>query len=122
MGLRTVDLSGMGGGYENACQEMLAAGEKWLSENGEKKAKVTAKTYEGVYGILEPASPEAEELSHAITDAVSDCTGAMHQCVMSHLMYIGQHGKDKWFELFKDQPGRFFEWDGTEKTCPGAGH
>lgn len=113
--MRTVDLSGMGGGYENECQLMLQAGEKWLEENKPKDLK--ARTFEGIYGILEPASAETEQLSQYITKD-RDCTGAMHQCVMGHLIYIAKEGKEKWFKLFDDQPERFFEWDETEASCP----
>lgn len=118
MGIKTVDLSGMGGGYENECQKMLAAGEQWIKDNGEAKSKLSAKSYDGIYGILEPNSPETEDLSKSIVAVADDCTGAMHQCVMGHLMFIAKEGKDKWFELFKDQPERLFDWDGTATSCP----
>lgn len=98
------DISGFGKDtpYEDACQKMLQAGYDWLVDNG--KADLKAKTLKGVYGVLEPNSPDAEALSKAVTGAVPDCTGAMHQAVMGHLFFINKNGVDKWkSELEKDE-------------------
>jgi len=88
-----VDISGFGGGYEATCQSMLQKGFEWLETH--KKAKLKGHTYDHIYGIFEPDSKDAEELSSVVTKGF-DCTGAMHQAVMSHLFYIWQNGLDKW--------------------------
>ena len=87
------DISGMGGGYEATCQEMLQKGFEWLETN--KKAKLKGHTYHNIYGIFEPDSKDAKELSDVITKD-TDCTGAMHQAVMSHLFYIWKNGLENW--------------------------
>jgi len=91
-----ISISGMGGGYEEACQTMLQAGYEWLQKN--KKATLKAETIQNVFGILTPKSKDAEALSKAATDCVEDCTGAMHQAVMSHLFFINKNGVEAWIE------------------------
>jgi len=92
------DISGFGKNtnYEKACQDMLQAGFEWLEKH--KKAKLKAHTFKDIYGILEPDSKDAKELSKTICEKVPDCSGAMHQCVMGHLMFISANGIDKWKE------------------------
>lgn len=105
------DISGMGGGYEEACQKMLQAGYDWLVDRREKarmekgtSLNLQTSGFKGVYGIIEPESEDAKELSKAVTDAVDDCTGAMHQAVMGHLFYINKHGIEAWKkEVSKDE-------------------
>ena len=96
-----IDISGMGGPYEGACQIMLQKGYEWLekkkAQNKDVDLKVT--TYKNVYGILFPESDDAKALSKAITDDIpGGVSGAMHQAVMGHLIYIANHGVDEWKE------------------------
>lgn len=88
------DISGMP--YEAACQKMLQAGYEWLVKN--IKPDLKAITFNNIYGIFDPESPDAKALSKAVTSAEPDCTGAMHHCVMSHLFFINTNGLDKWKE------------------------
>lgn len=99
------DISGFGKdtGYEQACQNMLQSGFEWLEKQKESisETDLKAKTYKNIYGIFEPESPSAKELSKAVVAAVPDCTGAMHQAVMQHLFYIAKNGLEKWKEETK---------------------
>lgn len=90
------DISGFGKktSYEKGCQNMLQAGFEWLEKN--KKGKLKAHSYKGVYGIFEPDSKKAKELSKVIAKAEPECTGAMHQAVMQHLFFISGNGLEKW--------------------------
>ena len=88
-----VSISGFGGDYEATCQKMLQRGYEWLQNH--PNAKLKAHTYSGIYGILECDNKETEKLSDYITRD-TDCTGAMHQAVMQHLLYIYHNGLDKW--------------------------
>lgn len=91
------EISGFGGGYEKACQDMLQAGWEWMCQNREKG--LAGNTYKNVYGIFKPGNQATEELSKTIVAASGgDCSGAMHQAVMGHLMYINTNGLDKWME------------------------
>jgi hypothetical protein len=96
------EISGFGKytGYEKACQDMLQAGFVFLETHKDKR-KLTATAYQNVYGIFDPKSEKAKELSKAVVKAHPDCTGAMHQAVMGHLFYIAHNGVDKWKEEIK---------------------
>ncbi len=96
------DISGFGKdtSYEKCCQKMLQVGYEWLENNKDKLKRLKGHTYKNVYGIFEPDSKEAKELSKVIVKGV-DCTGAMHQAVMGHLFYISRNGLDKWKEEVK---------------------
>lgn len=92
-----VEISGFGkeSGYELACQQMLQKGWEWLQSH--PNAKLKAHTYSNIFGILECDNKETEELSDTITkDIEGGCTGAMHQAVMQHLLYIHNNGLNKW--------------------------
>ncbi|MCJ7768760.1 hypothetical protein MUP79_10265 [Candidatus Bathyarchaeota archaeon] len=92
-----VEISGFGKrtSYEKGCQTMLQAGWEWLNKN--KNPKLKGHTYRGIYGIFEPDNKASKELSKVICKAVNDgCTGAMHQAVFGHLMYMNANGIDKW--------------------------
>ncbi|MDD3492299.1 MAG: hypothetical protein PHU95_02270 [Candidatus Thermoplasmatota archaeon] len=90
-----VDISGMGGSYEETCQRMLQQGWEWLNEH--KGAELKAHAFKGVYGLIVLDTEETKALSEAVTKG-SDATGAMHQAVMSHLLYISKHGLKEWEE------------------------
>ncbi len=91
------DISGFGGHYEATCQNMLQSGYEWLEANKDKIPKLKGMTYKQVYGIFEPNSKESKELSECVVKAAKgDCTGAMHQAVMSHLFFIAFNGVEKW--------------------------
>lgn len=100
----TVDISGMGGGYERACQLMLQAGIKYLA-NKPNFVWDYNKGYENVYGVCWSDSENAKRLDKILLDAVGgDCSGAMHQCVIGHLIFIHKNGYDTWLnECGKDR-------------------
>ena len=90
------NISGFGGfehPYEQVCQEMLQRGFEWLETH--KKAELKGHSYQNIYGIFEPDSDDAKELSNIITKDL-DCTGAQHQAVMGHLFFIWKNGIEKW--------------------------
>ena len=95
------DISGFGEDYEEACQKMLQAGWEWLNTHKEQN-DLKGIIHEGIYGIFEPNSKDAEDLSNAVVKAVPDCSGAMHQAVMSHLFFINKEGLDKWKSKVKE--------------------
>ena len=87
------EISGFGGGYETACQNMLEAGVRWLVAR-EKPAALTSTVNPQTYGVLTPSSADAQELSRVVVAAAPDCSGAMHQAVMSRLHFIAANGWD----------------------------
>ena len=93
------EISGFGGGYEDACQRMLDAGVKWLLANPEH-GNLQAKHIDGVTGIFIPSNKPAEALSEAVIAAVKGegVTGAMHHVVMQRLFWIANKGWDAYCE------------------------
>jgi len=98
----TINISGMGGGYERACQMMLRAGIKHLEKNPDFHFDYF--TYPNIYGVAWTETPWGKELDKVLMDAIGgDCTGAMHQCVIGHLAYIHKQGYNKWLEELKER-------------------
>lgn len=119
--MKTISISGFGGGYENECQRMLWNGINYLREQkliGEINTGIEFQSFENVYGACFPKGEPAEKLSEAVMRGIDEATGAMHHAVMGHLMFICKMGTEKWFEEFRDLPERIFDWDGTVKSCP----
>lgn len=114
MKIRTIDISGMGGGYENSCQLMLKAA---LEFDGSKD--ITRKDFSD-FGFA--STDKAKEMQGAMLDVVNnDCTGAMMGTVLAHFFFIQENGREKWLaEIDRENPGRIYEWDGTEKSIPPA--
>lgn len=97
----TIDISGMGSGYERACQQMLKAGLEYLHDKPD--FKFDFEEYERVYGVCWSTSDEAKKLSDVVTSATEGCSGAQHHVVINHLAYIYKHGYDKWLENNSDR-------------------
>lgn len=95
----TVDISGMGSGYERTCQLMLKAGMKFLKKNPDFHFDYQG--FKNVYGICFSDTPWAKDLDKILQKASNNnCTGAMHQCVIGHLSYIHKYGYKKWLKEF----------------------
>ena len=96
------DISGFGKetSYEKGCQNMLQAGFDFLEKNN--KGKLKGHSYKGIYGIFEPDSKKAKELSKVIVKAEPECSGVMHQIVMGHLIIISSNGLEKWKEEVRE--------------------
>ncbi len=111
--IRTINISGMGGGYELACQKMLQAGEEFV-----KTTTIHRKEFEHGFGKTD----NAKALQEKMLDAVDrDCTGAMMGHVLGHLLYIQNHGREAWLtEVAGNDPERIYTWDGTTTTIPKA--
>ena len=99
--MKTVDISGMGGSYEDCCQKMLLNGIRYLKEHPEFDFKVYH-SYKGIYGVMEGEGQSAKDLDAALTVGVGGgTTGAQHQAVISHLAHIHTHSYDQWLEELK---------------------
>lgn len=89
------ELSGFGGGYEDTCRKMVVAGLEHLDAN--PTADPQFHGYEGIYGVISDDNEAGKNLSKAIMDASGgDCTGAMHQAAISHIMWIRKNGWEKY--------------------------
>lgn len=93
------EISGFGGEYEEACRNMLIAGCKWLEANPE--ANPMFKGFRGVYGVIESDNDDAKSLSNAVVHGAGQYgpSGAMHQAVISSLLFIKAKGWDEYVKL-----------------------
>ncbi|MBA7700649.1 hypothetical protein ES703_109371 [subsurface metagenome] len=111
--MKTIDISGMGGGYEAGCQLMLLRGLKYLKEHPDFDFSVY-KSFKNIYGICEGEGDKAKELDEVITKGVEP-SGAMHQAVISHLAYIHKHGHDAWIAEAKNHHRKPYEMPSEEE-------
>ena len=92
------EISGFGGGYEEACRKMLKAGLEWWDEHPD--ADPHFRGMKNVYGILMEDNEDAKALSEAMMAPVKGegATGAMHQGVVGHIFFIRREGWDRYVE------------------------
>jgi hypothetical protein len=83
------EISGFGGGYEQACQQMLRQGLQWFTDHPD--AKPEFKGFKNVFGLITEENHDAKSLSDAICAGVEP-SGAMHQAVIGHLFAIRRMG------------------------------
>jgi len=92
--MKTVDISGFGGGYEAGCQRMLLNGLQYLHEHPNFDFRVYSSNPQ-VFGLCIGEGVDAESLDEAVCEG-TEPSGAMHHAVISHLAYIHKHGYDGW--------------------------
>lgn len=111
MKIKTWDLSGFGGDYENALQLMVWTGVEFLQKNNIKSFR--SEQSPNIIGIAINQGETGEAFDKAILDCVKDygASGAMHQYATNHARYIATHGYKKWFnellEHREEQPIEF---------------
>ncbi len=88
------EISGFGGDYEKACREMVLVGLNWFDDNPTADPQFSGCKY--IYGVCIEDNDDAKSLSEAIVSAASDCTGAMHQACVSHVLYAHKVGWDRY--------------------------
>ena len=89
------EISGFGGSYEDACRKMVVAGLEWFDKHPKADPKFSG--YKGVYGIINEDNQDAKDLTKTMLDASGgDCTGAMMQATVTHVMHIHKKGWD-WY-------------------------
>jgi hypothetical protein len=95
------EISGFGGTYEDACRAMVVAGLNWLDEHPE--ATPTFKGFTGVFGLCEHANDDGERLSDAmVAPTGGDCTGAMHEVTVRHVLQIRATGWDEYCRISRE--------------------
>jgi hypothetical protein len=92
------EISGMGEGYEQTCRKMVIAGlEFWDTQPATFYPRY--REFENVYGLCIDDNEDAKKLSEAVVKAVEgDCSGAMHQATISHILFIKKNGWEKYKE------------------------
>jgi hypothetical protein len=91
------EISGFGGGYEQACRAMALAGLAWWDEHPEATPRFHS--YNNVTGLCIEDNDDAKALTEAILAACREgSTGAMHEAAVSHVMFARAHGWAKYAE------------------------
>lgn len=91
------EISGFGGGYEAACRAMLKAGLEWGDKNPNADPKFHG--FKNIYGIIQKDNEDAKALRKVVVRASGDdCSGAMHQAVISSILWIRKNGWDRYVE------------------------
>ncbi len=91
------EISGFGGGYEDMCRQMVLAGLDWLDANPTADPKF--RSYSNIYGVIDEENDDAKALTAAIVaPSKGDCSGAMHQAVVYHVLFIKKNGWEKYCE------------------------
>lgn len=98
------EISGFGGGYEDACRRMALAGMDWLDANPAADPKF--KGFRNVYGLVVEDNDDAKALSAAITSVCDDCTGAMHQACVSHALAYKRLGWDEYCRQLREREAK----------------
>jgi len=88
-------ISGFGGGYEKTCQQMVIKGMRWFDKHPDAKPEFSG--YKGIYGVISEDNADAKSLSDFITEGV-DCTGAMHQACIQHILYAHKVGWEQYLK------------------------
>ncbi len=89
------EISGFGGGYEDACRKMVKQGMEWLDAHPTAEPKF--KQYQNITGLIDEENEDAKALSLAVAKGV-DPSGAMQQATINACMYIRKNGWDKYCE------------------------
>jgi hypothetical protein len=87
------EISGFGGGYEKTCRTMVSQGCRWWSKHPE--ADPVVKSFKNIYGIASTENKDAKSLEAAMMKGIDDCTGAMHQACLGHIIH-GWHKLGSW--------------------------
>jgi hypothetical protein len=94
------EISGFGGGYEETCRKMLKAGLEWWDQHPDADPKFHG--YIGIYGRITEDNKDAKALSKAVVKGANgDCTGAMHQAVITSIAWIREYGWKKYVKKMK---------------------
>lgn len=95
------EISGFGGSYEAACRKMVIAALEWLDIHTD--ADLRYKKYKNVYGLTTDESEDLKKMqSYMMNQIGGDCTGAMMQASLSHIMFVKKNGWEKYVKMMSD--------------------
>ena len=90
------EISGFGGGYEEACRRMVKAGCEWFDAHPNADPKYSDRKL-----CVTKDNEDAVELDKAIIGACPDCSGAMFGAARHHVWFIHKNGWDKYVSEMK---------------------
>jgi len=85
------EISGMGGGYESACKEMVITGMDWLDNH--EGANPTFDEFENMYGVTTNENDDMKAMQKVMNEAIgNEATGAMMQACTNHILHAKEVG------------------------------
>lgn len=93
------EISGFGGGYEQACRNMVIAGMEWYDRN--PQALVDYKEYKNVYGVIFDESEDCKNLEKAMLAVNNGCSGAQLQASLGHCINAKKMGWEAYQEYMR---------------------
>lgn len=94
------EISGFGGGYEDACRNMVVAGLNWCDEH--PNADLSYKEYQNIYGITTDESEDMKLMQKAMAAVNDGCSGAQMQASMAHVMAVRKYGWDDYCRQMRE--------------------
>ncbi|HMW40274.1 MAG: hypothetical protein K1X68_10755 [Saprospiraceae bacterium] len=89
------EISGIGGGYEEACRKMVISGMEWLENH--KNATPKFDQFKNIYGFTANENEDMQKMQSAMNEAINDgATGAMMQCCTNHVLFANKNGWEKY--------------------------
>ena len=97
------EISGFGGGYEDACRTMVITGMEWLDDNPDKAAYMI-KTMNDT-GTLKLDNPTLKQMQQAMEDACpgGGSTGAMMGATSQHVIRAHEQGWQAYMDILEER-------------------
>lgn len=96
------EISGFGGGYEQACRNMVLSGIAWLDEHPTATPEFAG--FKNVYGVVTEENDDAKALTAAIlAGSGGDATGAMHHASVQHCLAYKRLGWDEYCRQLRER-------------------
>ena len=97
------EISGFGGGYEEACRKMVIAGVEWWDAHAE--ADVRWKESPNITGIQFNESDDCKAMQKHMNEAIdNEASGAMMQACCNHVLAARRLGWEKYMEEMHEEP------------------
>ena len=98
------EISGFGGEYEAACQQMLHQGVCWLLAHPGADPKFHS--LQNVYGSVSSDNEDAKQLMAAVLEGLDGVSGAMFHAVIGRLMFVASKGWDAYSATLREHEAR----------------
>ena len=101
------EISGLGGDYEQTCQDMLEAGVSWLVSNPDLAAQLVTEDSEGQRLLAAEDHPARQSLGEAITAAGHlNTSNSQYGAVLRRVAWISFNSWDAYVEKLRQRKSR----------------
>ena len=96
------EISGFGGGYENACRKMVIAGMEWLDKH--KEANPTFDQFVNVFGMTDNENDDMKAMQKHMNKAIdNEASGAMMQACTNHILHAKEVGWETYISEMEEK-------------------